>query len=62
MSAASYVCSEDYRPNVTPSVRVCRDSGEWSGTTIACGEQLVLASIMWLVMVCLVLLASIVWI
>jgi len=40
VSVASYVCSQGYHPNVSSSVRVCRDNGAWSGTIIACGEQL----------------------
>ena len=40
VSVASYVCSEGYQPNVSSSVRVCRDNGTWSGTTIACGKYL----------------------
>ena len=40
VSVASHVCDEGYQPNVTSSVRVCRDNGVWSGTTIVCGEQL----------------------
>ena len=40
MSVASHVCNEGYQPNATSSVRVCRDNGVWSGTIIACGEQL----------------------
>ena len=35
VSVASHVCDEGYQPNVTSSVRVCRDNGLWSGTTIA---------------------------
>ena len=38
VSVASHVCDEGYQPNVTSSVRVCRDNGLWSGTTIVCGE------------------------
>ena len=40
VSVASHVCDEGYQPNVTSSVRVCRDNGLWSGTTIICGEGL----------------------
>ena len=40
MSVAYHVCDEGYQPNVTSSVRVCRDNGLWSGTIIACGEWL----------------------
>ena len=40
VSVASHVCDEGYQPNATSSVRVCRDNGLWSGTTIACGERL----------------------
>ena len=39
---ASHVCDEGYQPNATSSVRVCRENGLWSGTTIACGEWLTL--------------------
>ena len=42
VSVASHVCDEGYQPNVTSTVRVCRDNGLWSGTTIACGEWLIL--------------------
>ena len=42
VSVASHVCDEGYQPNTTSSVRVCRDNGVWSGTTIACGEWLTL--------------------
>ena len=42
VSVASLVCDEGYQPNVTSSVRVCRDNGLWSGTIIACGECLTL--------------------
>ena len=42
VSVASHVCDEGYQPNATSSVRVCRDNGGWSGTTIACGEWLTL--------------------
>ena len=38
VSVASHVCDEGYQPNATSTVRVCRDNGVWSGTTIACGE------------------------
>ena len=41
MSVASHVCDEGYQPNATSSVRVCRDNGLWSGTTIVCGEWLI---------------------
>ena len=37
VSVASHVCDEGYQPNATSSVRVCRDNGLWSGTTIVCG-------------------------
>ena len=40
VSVASHVCDEGYQPNATSSVRVCRDNGLWSGTTIVCGEGL----------------------
>ena len=36
VSVVSHVCDEGYQPNVTSSVRVCRDNGLWSGTIIAC--------------------------
>ena len=42
VSIASYVCSEGYQPNMPSSVRVCRDNGTWSGTTINCGEPFIL--------------------
>ena len=42
MSVASHVCDEGYHPNTTSSVRVCRDNGLWSGTTIVCGELVTL--------------------
>ena len=38
VSVASHVCDEGYQPNATSTVRVCRDNGLWSGTTIVCGE------------------------
>jgi len=46
VSGAFYVCDEGYQPNVSSNVtssvlRVCRDNGLWSGTTIACGEHAV---------------------
>ena len=41
VSVASHVCDEGYQPNATTSVRVCRDNGPWSGTTIVCGECMV---------------------
>ena len=45
VSVASHVCDEGYQPNVTSSVRVCRDNGLWSGTTIVCGEWLTLLAL-----------------
>ena len=42
VSVASHVCDEGYQPNATSGVRVCRDNGLWSGTTIVCGEWLML--------------------
>ena len=45
MSVASHVCDEGYQPNATSSVRVCRDNGLWSGTTIVCGEWLTLLTL-----------------
>ena len=38
VSVASHVCDEGYQPNATSTVRVCRDNGLWSGTTMVCGE------------------------
>ena len=40
VSVASHVCDEGNQTNATTSVRVCRDNGLWSGTTIVCGEWL----------------------
>jgi len=42
VSVASHVCDEGYQPNATSTVRVCRDNGLWSGTTVVCGEWLIL--------------------
>ena len=40
VSVAFYVCDEGYQPNVSSNgvLRVCRDNGIWSGTSLACGE------------------------